>query len=267
MGFYSSATLIKDAQRHQVRVLPVSMVHSDWLCTVESDQTIRLGFCLTQGIQKTAVAKMIEERDRRPFADLLDFRTRTHFARDELRVLAKAGALNPLTTHRRQALWSVEEEFYQDELFTPDSETIAPLPPMEPIERLTSDFETMKLTVGPHPLGYLRSQLPNDIWRSIDLPQAPNGSQIRIGGQVICRQRPGTAKGFVFISLEDETGISNSIVTPQLFEKYRLVITQESFLVIEGILQVHAGVIHVRAKTIERLPALALDISDSHDFH
>ena len=266
MGFYSSATLIKDAQRRYLRVLPVSVVHSDWLCTVESDQTIRLGFRLTQGIQQTAVTKMVEQRRRHPFTDLVDFRTRTHFARDELRTLAKAGALNPLTTHRRQALWSVEEEFYQDELFIPDPEISAPLLPMEPIERLTSDFETMQLTVGPHPVGYLRPMLPNDIWRSIDLPQAPNGSRIRIGGQVICRQRPGTAKGFVFISLEDETGISNAIVTPQLFEKYRLVITQESFLLIEGILQIHSGVIHVRAKTIERLPALALDHADSHDF-
>jgi error-prone DNA polymerase len=266
MGFYSSATLIKDAQRRHLRVLPVSVVHSDWLCTVESDQMIRLGFCLTQGIQKTAVTKMVEERSSCPFTDLIDFRARNHFARDELRILAKAGALNPLATHRRQALWSVEEEFYQDELFAPDPETTAPLLPMEPVERLTSDFETMRLTVGPHPLSYLRSMLPNDIWRSIDLPQAPNGSRIRIGGQVICRQRPGTAKGFVFISLEDETGISNAIVTPQLFEKYRLVITQESFLLIEGILQVHSGVIHVRAKTIERLPALALANADSHDF-
>jgi len=99
---------------------------------------------------------MVEQRRRRPFTDLVDFRARTHFARDELRTLAKAGALNPLTTHRRQALWSVEEEFYQDELFIPDLETSAPLPPMEPIERLTSDFETMRLTVGPHPVGYLR---------------------------------------------------------------------------------------------------------------
>jgi error-prone DNA polymerase len=209
---------------------------------------------------------MVEERSDRPFTDLIDFRARSYFARDELRILAKAGALNPLATHRRQALWLVEEEFYQDELFTPDPETTAPLLPMEPIERLTSDFETMRVTVGPHPMGYLRSTLPNDIWRSIDLPHAPNGSWIRIGGQVICRQRPGTAKGFVFISLEDETGISNAIVTPQLFEKYRLAITQESFLLIEGILQQHSGVIHVRAKTIQRLPALALANADSHDF-
>src|SRR5258708_25120906 len=183
---------------------------------------------------------MVEQRCCRPFTDLVDFRTRTHFARDELRTLAKAGALNPLTTHRRQALWSVEEEFYQDELFIPDPETSAPLLPMEPIERLTSDFETMRLTVGPHPVGYLRPMLPNDIWRSIDLPQAPNGSRIRIGGQVICRRRPGTSKEFFFISLEDETGINNPIFTPPLFLKYQLVITQESFFLIIGILQVHS---------------------------
>src|SRR5258708_26329502 len=193
---------------------------------------------------------MVEQRRRRPFTDLVDFRAGTHFAREELRTLAKAGALNPLTTHRRQALWSVEEEFYQDELFIPDLETSAPLPPMEPIERLTSDFETMRLTVGPHPVGYLRPMLPNDIWRSIDLPQAPNGSRIRIGGQVIFRQRPGTAQGIVFISLEDDTGISHPICSPQLFEKYRLGIIQESFLLIEGILQNHSALNHFRAKTI-----------------
>src|SRR5260221_2791152 len=147
---------------------------------------------------------MVEQRRHRPFTDLIDFRARTHFARDELRTLAKAGALNPLTTHRRQALWSVEEEFYQDELFIPDLETSAPLPPMEPIERLTSDFETMRLTVGPHPVGYLRPKLPNDIWRSIDLPQAPNGSRIRIGGQAICPAQPGTPKRIVLFTFSGE---------------------------------------------------------------
>ena len=109
--------------------------------------------------------------------------------------------------------------------------------------------------------------MPDDIWRSADLPFGENGSRLRVAGHAICRQRPGTAKGFVFISLEDETGISNAIVTPQIFEKNRLVITQEPFLLIEGILQIHSGVIHVRAETIERLPSLAIETADSHDFH
>jgi error-prone DNA polymerase len=135
------------------------------------------------------------------------------------------------------------------------------------VERLAADFTTMRLTTGPHPMAYIRSSLPGDIWRSADLPFGENGSRLRVAGHAICRQRPGTAKGFVFISLEDETGISNAIVTPQIFEKNRLVITQEPFLIIEGILQMHSGVIHVRAEKFDRISSPELEIADSHDFH
>jgi error-prone DNA polymerase len=266
MGFYAPATLIKDAQRHQIRVLPVSVTESDWFCTVIADKVIRLGFCLTRGLSSTSVQQMISERQNRPFHDLIDFRNRTYFDRDELRILATSGALNPLATHRRHALWLVESPHYQGELFTHLDQPSDPLPQMERVERLTADFTTMRLTVGPHPLGYLRSSLPDDIWRSIDLPYAANGTQLRVAGVAICRQRPGTAKGFVFLSLEDETGIINVIVTPNMFERYRLIITQENFLLIEGILQSRHGVIHVRAQNIERLPTFALETPNSHDF-
>ncbi len=103
-------------------------------------------------------------------------------------------------------------------------------------ERVRADYETMNLTTGPHPMKLLRESLPN-IWRAIDLVHARHGSTIQIAGNVICRQRPGTAKGFVFISLEDETGVSNAIVEPDLFEQFRLVITEEAFLLIEGEVQ------------------------------
>jgi error-prone DNA polymerase len=266
MGFYAPATLIKDAQRHQIRVLPVSVTESDWFCSVISDKIIRLGFCLSRGLSCTNVQQMINERQHQPFRDLVDFRKRTYFDRDELRILATSGALNPLANHRRHALWLVEAPHYQSELFTHLDEPSDLLPQMEQVERLTADFSTMRLTVGPHPLAYLRPSLPDNIWRSVDLPQAGDGTLLRVAGVAICRQRPGTAKGFVFISLEDETGISNVIVTPDMFERYRLIITQESFLLIEGILQSRQGVIHVRAKNIERLPTFALDTPNSHDF-
>jgi error-prone DNA polymerase len=172
-----------------------------------------------------------------------------------------------LIGHRRDALWAVENELHQGELFSDVADKLtSPLTPMQPVERLAADFSTMRLTTGPHPMAYLRASLPNDIWRSTDLSLGENGTRLRIAGLAICRQRPGTAKGFVFISLEDETGISNAIVSPQIFEKNRLVITQETFLLIEGILQLHSGVIHVRAEQIERLPALELETADSHDF-
>jgi len=267
MGFYSPATLIKDAQRHGIKARPVSIIDSEWLCTVESDESFRLGFCLTQGISRAHAEQMIVERRQKAFHNIYDFRKRTAFDRDELRILAKSGALNPLIGHRRDALWAIENELYQGELFSEiREESLSPLAPMQPVERLAADFSTMRLTTGPHPMAYIRSSLPDDIWRSADLPFGENGSRLRIAGHAICRQRPGTAKGFVFISLEDETGISNAIVTPQIFEKNRLVITQEPFLIIEGILQMHSGVIHVRAEKIERLPSLAIETADSHDF-
>jgi error-prone DNA polymerase len=267
MGFYSPATLIKDAQRHRIKIRPASVMDSEWLCTVESDVSLKLGFCLTHGINRAHVEQMKVAREQRLFQHMPDFRERTSFDRDELRILAKAGALNPLIGHRRDALWAVENEFHQGELFSDVTEKLpSPLAAMQPVERLAADFCTMRLTTGPHPMAYIRNSLPNDIWRSADLSLGEDGTRIRIAGLAICRQRPGTAKGFVFISLEDETGISNAIVSPQIFEKNRLVITQETFLLIEGILQSRSGVIHLRAEQIDRLPAPELEIADSHDF-
>jgi error-prone DNA polymerase len=152
----------------------------------------------------------------------------------------------------------------------------SPLTPMTLSERVKADYETMNLTTGPHPMKLLRESLPN-IWRAIDLVHARHGSIIQIAGNVICRQRPGTAKGFVFISLEDETGVSNAIVEPDLFERLRLVITEEAFLLIEGEVQNSDNVVLIKAREIRpllHLPAMLtiqageqLVGSESHDFH
>jgi error-prone DNA polymerase len=144
--------------------------------------------------------------------------------------------------------------------------TDTPLKPMTLPERVKADYETMNLTTGPHPMKLLRENLPN-IWRAIDLVQARHGSTIQIAGNVICRQRPGTAKGFVFISLEDETGVSNAIVEPDLFERFRLVITEEAFLLIEGQVQNSDGVVLIKARDIKPLVHERLVGSESHDFH
>ena len=137
-------------------------------------------------------------------------------------------------------------------------------------ERIQSDFSGMRLTTGKHPMALLRPRLQN-IWRAADLSRAPNGGLVRIAGNVICRQRPGTAKGFVFISLEDETGVSNAIVTPPMFEANRLVITEESFLLIEGRLQHVENVIHVKAEVtikpnnlLESAPEVTLGFPRKH---
>ena len=138
--------------------------------------------------------------------------------------------------------------------------------PMTLPERVRADYETMNLTTGPHPMNLLRESLQN-IWREIDLAHARHGSTIQIAGNVICRQRPGTAKGFVFISLEDETGVSNAIVEPDLFERFRLVITEEAFLLIEGEVQNSDNVVLIKARQIRALAHEQLIGSQSHDFH
>jgi error-prone DNA polymerase len=132
-------------------------------------------------------------------------------------------------------------------------------------ERVHADYATMNLTTGPHPMKLLRESLAN-IWRAIDLVHARHDSTIQIAGNVICRQRPGTAKGFVFISLEDETGVSNAIVEPDLFERFRLVITEEAFLLIQGEVQNSDGVVLIKARDIRSLTHGQLVGSESHDF-
>ena len=147
-----------------------------------------------------------------------------------------------------------------------DDPTESPLPRMTLPEGIRADYETMNLTTGPHPMKLLRRNLPN-IWRATDLVHAEHGSTVQIAGNVICRQRPGTAKGFVFISLEDETGVANAIVEPGLFERFRLVTTEEAFLLIQGQVQNSDGVVLIKARDIKPLVHESLVGSESHDFH
>ncbi|RME68621.1 MAG: DNA polymerase III subunit alpha [Verrucomicrobia bacterium] len=282
MGFYSPATLIQDARRHGLRVRPVDITISDWPCTVEDDHTLRLGLQQVHGIRKSHAEHMLAARAERPFAAIEDFLLRTRFTRPERRALAAVGALNPLGGHRRSALWLVEEDLPEDDLFTraraadgdraasPDTSSTrstpaAPLAPMSPVERLQADYAGMSLTTGTHPMAHFRSRIP-EATPAADLPFHRNGERVTIAGAVICRQRPGTARGVVFISLEDETGIANAIVPPELFEKRRLVITQNPFLRISGPVQIHEGVVHVKARRITPLTAPDLPPEASHDF-
>jgi error-prone DNA polymerase len=289
MGFYSSATLIKDGQRHGVKFRPVCVVRSEWNCRIEADNSVRLGLRVVRGLNGTNAQKFLAERKVAPFTSLENFKHRAELNKDELRILAEIGALNYFAAHRREAMWETEREMRSDDLFGPAGDaqaieqgrkwerqklspvhfparSLSPLPPMDSLQRLCADFAGTHLTIGQHPMVLIRPQL-KDVWRAADLPKAKHGDWLRIAGNVICRQRPGTAKGFVFISLEDETGISNAIVRPDLFEELRLVITEESFLIIEGELQNVDNVIHVRAEKIERLQHEQLVGSVSYDFH
>jgi error-prone DNA polymerase len=296
MGFYTPATIVKDAQRHGLKIKPVCVLQSDWPCTVVDDKTVRLGFCVVNGLQQEHAEELVWRRQDRQFESLDDFKRRVPLSKHELRTLAELGALNCFAQHRRAAMWEAEETVHDDLLGSPGSASPArtspamsrasrdthrelfgggvekcgrgartPLAPMTLPERVKADYETMNLTTGPHPMKLLRESLPH-IWRACDLPQARHGATVQIAGNVICRQRPGTAKGFVFISLEDETGVSNAIVDPDLFERFRLVITEEAFLAIKGEVQNSDNVVLIKAREIRALAHEQLIGSESHDF-
>jgi error-prone DNA polymerase len=279
MGFYSPATIVKDALRHGVKMRPVCVAVSEWPCLVESNESVRLGFCVVNGMREEHATELVRQWKARPFVSIEDFKERTSLTKEELRTLAELGALNVLAEHRRAAFWRVEEEEpgplfrhlersaaeLRDSAVLSGSAPFSPLAPMTLPERVQADYEGMNLTTGPHLMKLLRDELP-DVWRASDLAQARHGSTIQIAGNVICRQRPGTAKGFVFVSLEDETGVSNAIVTPDLFERLRLVITEEPFLIIEGEVQNTDNVVLVKARKIRPLPQAQIGGSESHDF-
>jgi error-prone DNA polymerase len=282
MGFYSPATLVQDARRHGVKFRPVCVARSAARCTIEADGAVRLGLDYVKGVRAAAITAMLAARAERPFASLEDWLGRTTFTASERRALASVGALHALASHRRAALWQVEAAWESEEtLFkavadlgeaVPGSATPAtvgdgePLAPMTLSERYHADFAGVSLTTGAHPMTMIREQLPG-AWRATDLPLGRNGDRVQVAGSVICRQRPGTAKGFVFVSLEDETGIANAVVTPQLFEKHRLVLTQSHALAITGRLQNQDGVIHIKAERFEPLAPVELPEATSHDFH
>jgi len=172
--------------------------------------------------------------------------------------------------HRRDALWQIESAARHsgpllEEL--PETDSSSPLHRMTHEERLVADFHGTGLTVGPHPMSYRRSQMRQlGIRRANELKSIPTGERLRIGGCVITRQRPGTAKGFLFLSLEDETGIANAIVHPDLLEKNRLLLVSEPFLMVEGILQNQDNVISVKAERVSPLFITRAETT-SHDFH
>jgi error-prone DNA polymerase len=271
MGFYAPATLVQDARRHGVKVRPVCVVASDWLCTVEADDAFRLGLAHVRGLREAPARAMLAARATRPFASLDDWLARAEFNATERRTLAAIGALNAFAPHRRAALWQIEAAWAADATLlrrdAPDATTATvPLARMSAGERYQADYAQLGLTTGVHPMASLRDRLPN-AWRAADLPLARPGERVMIAGTVICRQRPGTAKGTVFVSLEDETGIANAIVNAEFFEAHRLVITQEPALIIGGRLQSVDGVIHVHAATVRPLRAADLPAQVSHDFH
>ncbi len=327
MGFYSPATITKDAQRHGLKMLPVDVARSEWMCTLETvvsgqlpvaskttaggTPALRLGLRYVRGLREEGALALVHERARAPFTSIHDLTRRVpELRKDELTTLAEIGALNKLgnplrrqgdqlpiancqlpiaptplgsepkignrklevgnSFHRRDALWQVERAVRGSGPLLeslPEPDLPSPLQPMNHEERLVADFHGTGLTVGPHPMAYRREWLnAMGIRRASELHKIPNGKRLRIGGSVIVRQRPGTAKGFVFLSLEDETGVANAIIAPDLFHSNRLLLASERFLAIEGILQNQDNVISVKAERV--LPLFVSKAETvSHDFH
>jgi error-prone DNA polymerase len=339
MGFYQPFTLVKDAQRHGLKVRPVDVTRSDWLCTIEEDSgkgeegkgergrgkgergrgkelVLRLGLRYVKGLREESGRAIVSARAQGPFLSIDDLHHRVpELRKDEMRKLAAVGALNFIQsdkspkskvqspkskkqegsksdpmfqtpvdgqtldfglwtldrrTTRRDALWQVERvarpagELYE-ELHERDGNS--PLAPMTRPERMDADFRGTGLTIGRHPVAYHRAELNKlSACRAIDMQQMRDGSAVSVAGWVIVRQRPGTAKGFVFLTLEDETGVANVIITPQLFEKYRLVLVDHPFLLITGKLQNQDNVFSVKAKSVRAL-SFKVAAAPSHDFH
>jgi len=283
MGFYSPATLIKDAQRHGLRFKPIDVTRSQWECTIEEhsgELRVRIGLRYVKGLRKETALQIIEQRSNRRFTSIDDVKQRIpQMQINELRVLASIGAFNFMDSkaaaHRRDALWQVERANRRPgplmetaaESMEDKTTSASPLNPMTTQERIFADFHGTGLTVGPHPLAQYRAQLnAHGISPAGILKHLPDGKPVNVVGAVIVRQRPGTAKGFVFLSLEDETGVANIIITPQLFERDHTVVVHHAFLQIKGFLQSQDGVISVKAAHIEPFELARAEVP-SHDFH
>jgi error-prone DNA polymerase len=297
MGFYHPATLIKDAQRHGVKVLPVDVNTSGWNCRWEKG-AVRLGFKFVRGLRAESALRVEAAQ---PFVSPDDLAQRGQLRDDQLTKLAYAGAMASFGLTRRAALWQASYAAKEaGELFEqpthlssrassggtwagggarnvpaaparPDPSLDArddncPLPEMTAAEDTMADYTAMELTAGRHLLEHFRAQLRRDgVLSAAQLREVPNGSRVATAGAVIVRQRPGTAKGFVFLTLEDETGLSQAIITPQLFADARATILGNSGLIVEGIVQNQEGQASVRAEKFWPLEGLG-DVS-SHDFH
>ncbi len=275
MGFYSPATIANDAKRHGVKIVAIDVQRSDWFCTLEElsedDRAkhtgpfaVRMGLRYLKGLRRKVADEITDARLMAgPFASEYDLSRRvSSIKKPELILLAKAGAFNWTGEkhHRRTALWNAERAgqcagpLFENIADEHELQAIAPLRPMSTTERLAADFESTGVTLGPHAMAYQRVEMNAvGVLPAARLREVPDGTYARIAGEVIARQRPGTAQGFIFLCLEDETGISNAIINPYIYERNRVAVTSKKFLRVDGTLQNQDGVINVRASAVHVL--------------
>jgi error-prone DNA polymerase len=261
MGFYSTEVLVNDARRHGVAVKPIAVNESEWWSFVDKDGALRLGFHLVRGlgeVQRNRLERTLaygeNESAPREFADLVEFARRTGLERDGLENLAAAGAFAPWYATRREAMWALrglDEREARGELgraMEIEHEPEPALPKLTPIEQTTLDIHATGVS-DVQPIAHLRPFLDaQNVLAASRLPAMPKNLVCKIGGLVITRQRPGTAKGFVFLTIEDETGLVNVIVRPDVYERNRRTIRGSQCLIVEGVLQKEHGCVDVIMK-------------------
>jgi error-prone DNA polymerase len=260
MGFYAPAQIVRDVQAHDVTVREVDVNHSDWDCTLEStsgELALRLGFRLIKGFPETKARSMVHVRPAGGFSSIRDFARRTELGRPLLARLAAADAFCSLGLSRRAGLWEVMalgEELPLFAGFDLDQEDLPPLAAMPLDEQVVADYDTTGLSLKAHPVGLIRPELNAlKAWPASALKRMRDKTFVRVAGLVLVRQRPGTAKGITFVTLEDETGIANLIVRPRVWERYREAARGAVCLLAQGRIERAAGVIHVCATKLEDL--------------
>ncbi len=274
MGFYSPRSILEDAKRHQVKILPIDVQSSEWDCTLENG-SLRLGLRLVSHMRKVPVMKMMQERERSPFASLENFVHQTSFSQQELFRLTACGAFSGFEPHRREALWHLKGVSSKRDLYAgiPIQEPSTQFPKLSDSETVAMDYQTTGLSTLMHPAHLFRNEMNQfHVIPSNRLKTHLNGKRIRVGGLVMVRQAPPTAKGMVFLTLEDETGFTNIAIRPDQYAKARKILTQEPFLIIEGKLQRDGLAISVLAHQVWPLPQILRNQSqvlprNSRDFH
>jgi error-prone DNA polymerase len=237
MGFYSPSSIVRDAQKHGVTVLAPDVQKSDWDSTIVPEtNALQLGFRLIKGFGEDAARRIVAARSEAPLSDLKDLRVRAGLRTDQLEALAEAGTVLPLEAQRRQAMWQARAPS-EGELFepVPSNEPEAALPPLLPVEQLRLDYGRLGLSVSDHPLRHLRKELDRrGVIRSDALTYVAHGAPVRVAGLVLSRQRPGTASGVVFVTLEDECGMVNLILQSDVFERFHRVAVHSRMLWADG---------------------------------
>lgn len=252
MGFYSPEVIVGDAKHHSVQILPVDINHSRARCTIEQGK-IRLSLQYVKKMGEAAIANLEEAQIRAPFSSLGDFYFRTRLSRETIENLILAGAMDRFGKPKRQLLWElgILERSGRDQLMLDYPEYQVPLPGMTDFEEISAEYRVQGLSARLHPMQVIRKSISRDgVMRSSEILSLFPGTKVRTAGYVVCRQAPRTAKGHVFLTLEDEEGLLNIVLKPQVYQKYRYVVRTEPLLVVEGVLQKREGIVNVVAERL-----------------